>query len=122
MTVGHTNKLWRSTLMDALRALLLKPGIHKRFEMANGEAAIVGLKVLLKLHHDPHPWDDLWRAIAAEHPFRDTWGKIATCFRYSIALRCLSIWGVTGRTCRSIRHTPLRLTSGSPTQRTYKSQ
>jgi len=73
MTSGHTNKLWRSTLMDAVRALLLTPGIHKKFEMANGEAAIAGLKVLLKLHHDPHPWDDLWRAIAAEHPFRDAW-------------------------------------------------
>jgi len=56
-----------------MRALLLTPGIHKKFEMANGEAAIAGLKVLLKLHHDPHPWDDLWRAIAAEHPFRDAW-------------------------------------------------
>ena len=73
MTSGHTNKLWRSKLMDAMRALLLTPGIHKKFETANGEAAIAGLKVLLKLHHDPHPWDDLWRAIAAEHPFRDAW-------------------------------------------------
>jgi predicted acyl esterase len=73
MTSGHTNKLWRSKLIDAMRALLLTPGIHKKFEMANGEAAIAGLKILLKLHHDPHPWDDLWRAIAAEHPFRDAW-------------------------------------------------
>ena len=73
MTSGHTNKLWRSKLIDAVRALLLTPDIHKKFEMANGEAAIAGLKVLLKLHHDPHPWDDLWRAIAAEHPFRDAW-------------------------------------------------
>jgi predicted acyl esterase len=73
MTSGHTNKLWRSKLMDAMRALLLTPAIHKKFETANGEAAIAGLKVLLKLHHDPHPWDDLWRAIAAEHPFRDAW-------------------------------------------------
>ena len=73
MTSGHTNKLWRSKLMDAVRDLLLTPGIHKKFEMANGEAAIAGLKILLKLHHDPHPWDDLWRAIAVEHPFRDAW-------------------------------------------------
>jgi uncharacterized protein len=73
MTSGHTNKLWRSALMDAMRALLLTPAIHKKFETANGEAAIAGLKVLLNLHHDPHPWDDLWRAIAAEHPFRDAW-------------------------------------------------
>ena len=34
---------------------------------------MTGLKVLLKLHHDPHPWDDLWRAIAVEHPLRDAW-------------------------------------------------
>jgi putative CocE/NonD family hydrolase len=73
MTSGHTNRLWRSKLVDAMRALLLTPGIHKKFEHANGEAAIAGLKVLLKLHHDPHPWDDLWRAIAAEHPLRDEW-------------------------------------------------
>jgi uncharacterized protein len=73
MTSGHTNKLWRSKLLDAVRALLLTPAIHKKFETANGEAAIAGLKVLLRLHHDPHPWDDLWRAIAAEHPLRDAW-------------------------------------------------
>jgi uncharacterized protein len=73
MTSGHTNKLWRSKLLDAVRALLLTPAIHRKFETANGEAAIAGLKILLKLHHDPHPWDDLWRAIAAEHPFHDAW-------------------------------------------------
>jgi uncharacterized protein len=73
MTSGQTNKLWRSKLLDAMRALLLTPGVHKKFEMANGEAAIAGLKVLLKLHHEPHPWDDLWRSIAAGHPFRDAW-------------------------------------------------
>src|SRR6195256_944068 len=44
MTSGHTNKLWRSKLIDAVRGLLLSPGIHKKFEHANGEAAIAGLK------------------------------------------------------------------------------
>ena len=73
MTSGHTNKLWRNKLIDALRTLLLTPSIHQQFQHANGEAAIAGLKVLLKLHHDPHPWDDLWRAIAVEHPMRDAW-------------------------------------------------
>ena len=34
---------------------------------------MAGLKLLLKLHHDPHPWDDLWRAVAVEHPVRDAW-------------------------------------------------
>ncbi len=73
MTSGHTNKLWRSTLIDAVRSLLLTPAIHRKFENTNGEAAIAGIKALLKLHHPPHPWDDLWRAIAAEHPLRDAW-------------------------------------------------
>jgi uncharacterized protein len=73
MTSGHTNKLWRSTLLDAVGHLLKTPAVHKTFATANGEAAMTGLKVLLKLHHDPHPWDDLWRAIAAEHPLRDAW-------------------------------------------------
>jgi uncharacterized protein len=73
MTSGHTNKLWRSKLLDAVRHVLLMPKIHKKFETANGEAAIAGLKVLLKLHHAPHPWDDLWSSIAAEHPMHDEW-------------------------------------------------
>jgi predicted acyl esterase len=73
MTSGHTNKLWRSKLVEAVRSLLLTPSIHKRFEMVNGEATMAGLKALLKLHHDPHPWDDLWRAVVAEHPLRDAW-------------------------------------------------
>ena len=73
MTSVHSNALWRSRLLDAVRTLLLTPAIHKRFETMNGEAAIAGLKALLKLHHDPHPWDDLWRAIAVEHPLRDAW-------------------------------------------------
>jgi predicted acyl esterase len=73
MTSSHTSKLWRSKLLDALRQLLLTPNIHKRFETMNGEAAMTGLKVLLKLHHDPHPWDDLWNAICVEHPAHDGW-------------------------------------------------
>jgi predicted acyl esterase len=34
---------------------------------------MAGIKILLKLHHDPHPWDDLWRSIVVEHPLRDAW-------------------------------------------------
>ena len=73
MTSGRTNAFWRSKLLEAVKALLHLPGIHKKFESANGEAAMTGLRVLLKLHHDPHPWDDLWRAIVVEHPLRDAW-------------------------------------------------
>ena len=73
MTSGHTNKLWRSKLSTPCARLLLTPQIHKKFETMNGEAAMTGLKALLKLHHDPHPWDDLWSAICVEHPARDAW-------------------------------------------------
>src|SRR6201992_630090 len=31
MTAGHTNKLWRSKLLETVRALMLMPGIHKKF-------------------------------------------------------------------------------------------
>ncbi len=73
MTSKRTNALWRSKLLDAVRHVLLTPGIHKKFEHFNGEAAMAGIKVLLNLHHDPHPWDDLWQAIAVQHPVRDAW-------------------------------------------------
>jgi hypothetical protein len=70
LTSGQTNKLWRSALLDAIGHLLKTPAVHRQFATANGEAAMTGLKVLLKLHHDPHPWDDLWRSVCVEHPLR----------------------------------------------------
>jgi uncharacterized protein len=73
MTSGHTNKLWRSRLLDGIGDLLRTPRVHGKFATANGESSMAGLRMLLKLQHDPHPWDDLWRAIAVEHPVRDEW-------------------------------------------------
>ncbi len=73
MTSAHGNALWRSKLLDAVRHVLLAPPIHRKFATMNGEAAMTGLKLLLKLHHAPHPWDDLWRTIAVERPLRDAW-------------------------------------------------
>ena len=73
MTSTHTDKLWRSKLVEAVRQVLLVPSIHKKFATMNGEAAMTGLKLLLKLHHDPHPWDDLWYAACVEHPAHDAW-------------------------------------------------
>lgn len=73
LTSKQTNKLWRSTLISAAKKLLHMPAIHKKFETMNGEAALTGLKLLLKLHHHPYPWDELWRAISVEHPLRDQW-------------------------------------------------
>jgi uncharacterized protein len=73
MTSGRTNKLWRNHLVNAIGDLLRTPRIHGKFASSNGDAAMAGLRALLKLHHDPHPWDDLWRQIAVEHPIRDEW-------------------------------------------------
>lgn len=75
--VGMTSKLsdgfLRSSLLDAVRTMLHVPAIHRKFGTMNGEAAVTALKMLMKLHHDPHPWDDFWRTIAVERPLRDAW-------------------------------------------------
>jgi uncharacterized protein len=73
MASGHTNKLWRSEILEALSRVIKTPFIHEKFGTMNGEAAIAGIKVMLKLPHAPHPWDDLWRSIVVEHPLRDAW-------------------------------------------------
>jgi uncharacterized protein len=73
LTSGQSDKLWRGKLVGAARHILRNPALHKKFETANGEAAMTGLRILLKLHHEPHPWDDLWRAVLVEHPVRDAW-------------------------------------------------
>jgi predicted acyl esterase len=73
MTSGISNKILRSKVVGVIRSILNIPAIHKKFSTANGEAAIAGIRLLLKLHHQPHPWDDLWLATAVEHPLRDEW-------------------------------------------------
>jgi uncharacterized protein len=73
MTSSKTNKLWRSHLVNGVSDLLRTPHIHGKFATSQGDAAMAGLRALLKLHHDPHPWDDLWREVAVEHPVRDDW-------------------------------------------------
>ncbi|MBS0320174.1 MAG: CocE/NonD family hydrolase [Proteobacteria bacterium] len=74
MTSAHAGSpLLRSKLVSALREILLSAPVHARFARANGEAAMAGLRFVLKTHHAAHPWDDLWRAIVVEHPLRDAW-------------------------------------------------
>ena len=73
LTAKQTNKLWRSSLFSVAKKILQIPPIHKKFATMNGEAAMTGINLLLKLKHDPHPWDDLWRSISVEHPLRDEW-------------------------------------------------
>ena len=73
MTSGRSDKFWRITPIDAARHVLRTPVLHRRFATMNGESSVRMLHELLKLHHDPHSWDDLWRAMAVEYPLRDDW-------------------------------------------------
>lgn len=72
MTSEHV-KFWRGRVVAAARQVLNTPRLHKKFATMNGESSIGILKAALRLHHDPHPWDDLWRAVAVEHQVRDDW-------------------------------------------------
>lgn len=67
----HGSELWRGRLLNAARRVLAIPKLHERFGRMNGEAAVSVLRLALRAKHDPHPWDDLWRAVAVEHPLRD---------------------------------------------------
>ena len=74
MTSGH-DKLWRGRLVEAARRVLNTPRLHERFATMNGESSIGIMKAALRLHHDPHPWDDLWRSVAVEHQVASLVGR-----------------------------------------------
>lgn len=73
ITANKTNKLWRSRAVNAVRQVLNTPALHRRFGRMNGEASVVLLKRLMRLPHESHPWDDLWRNAVVAHPLRDEW-------------------------------------------------
>ena len=73
LTSERSDKLWRSKPVGLARRVLNSPRVHKKFETANGEASITMLRQLLRLPHNPHPWDDLWLESAVKHPTRDEW-------------------------------------------------
>ena len=73
LTSGRSDRFWRSTLVNAARDILRTAPLHRKFATMNGESSVAVLHAALKLHHDPHPWDDLWRTMAVEHPLRDEW-------------------------------------------------
>ena len=73
LTADRSDKFWRNRLVDAVRHVLETPRIHARFGDMNGESAVVAMKALMRLRHDPHPWDDLWRDAVVTHPLRDQW-------------------------------------------------
>jgi putative CocE/NonD family hydrolase len=73
LTSERSDKLWRSKPLGLARRVLKSPRVHKKFETANGEAAVTMLRQLLRLPHNPHPWDELWQEAVLKHPTRDEW-------------------------------------------------
>lgn len=73
LTSNRSDKLWRSKPIGLVRRVLNSPGVHKKFETKNGEAAVTMLRQLLRLPHNPHPWDELWQEAVVKHPTRDEW-------------------------------------------------
>lgn len=73
MTSDRSDGFWRSRPVEMARKVLNTPPLHRKFGTMNGEAAVTMLRQLLKLPHDPHPWDDLWLDVTVKHPTRDEW-------------------------------------------------
>lgn len=73
LTAARGSAFWRSRPLDVARKVLHAPPLHRKFGTMNGEAAVTMLRQMLKLPHDPHPWDEFWLAVNVEHPTRDGW-------------------------------------------------
>jgi len=73
LTSERSDDFWRSLPLQLARKVLHTPPLHRKFATMNGEASLVVMRQLLKLPHDPHPWDELWLNAAVKHPLRDEW-------------------------------------------------
>lgn len=73
LTAARSDQFWRSLPLQLARKVLHLPPLHRKFGTMNGEAAVTMMHQLLKLPHDPHPWDDLWLDVFVHHPVRDEW-------------------------------------------------
>ena len=73
LTSERSDSFWRGPVVGLARRILTTPRLHRRFATLNGEAAVTMMRQLLKLPHNPHPWDDLWLDVAVDHQFRDDW-------------------------------------------------
>ncbi|MCW2514695.1 MAG: peptidase [Mycobacterium sp.] len=73
LTAARSDEFWRSLPLKVARKVLTLPPLHRKFGTMNGEAAVTMMHQLLKLPHDPHPWDQLWLDVFVNHPVRDEW-------------------------------------------------
>lgn len=62
---------WRGKRIDLVRDVLSIPAIHARLQNLNGERIVTVLKDVIHAHYPEHPYGDLWRAAAVEHPTHD---------------------------------------------------
>lgn len=65
------DEFWRSWRIDVVRKVLGIRTVHARMQHLNGEAIVAVLKDVIHAHSPEHPYGDLWRAVAVEHPTRD---------------------------------------------------
>lgn len=74
LTSDRSDAFWRrNPVIAAARKILNTPRLHQKFATMNGEAAVTMMRGLLKLPHNPHPWDDLWLETMVKRPLRDQW-------------------------------------------------
>lgn len=74
LTSDRSDTFWRrNPIIGLARRVLNTPGLHHRFATMNGESAVTMMRQLLKLPHNPHPWDDLFLDTVVKHPLRDDW-------------------------------------------------
>jgi uncharacterized protein len=73
LTSERSDGFWRSAPMSLARRVLNTPPLHHKFATMNGEAAVTMLRAMLRLPHNPEPWDELWLDAAVRHPLRDSW-------------------------------------------------
>jgi putative CocE/NonD family hydrolase len=73
LTSERSDGFWRSPPVELARKVLNTKPLHRKFAAMNGEASITIMHQMLKLPHEPHPWDDLWLDVAVKHPTRDQW-------------------------------------------------
>lgn len=74
LSADRSDAFWRQNpVLASLRRVLNTPKLHHRFGTMNGEAAVTMMRQLLKVPHNPHPWDELWLDTMVTHPLRDSW-------------------------------------------------
>ncbi len=66
------DSFWRGWRIDLVRDVLGIPAIHARMQNINGEAIVTVLKHVIHAHYPEHPYGEIWRAAAVEHPTHDS--------------------------------------------------